>query len=67
MASVVCGRCAERAVAWGVELDGPEDVEVVGLRGGLGPDCAGARTLVALVAAVVRGWGLVVMVATLRV
>ena len=40
-------------------LDG---VEVVGLRGAPVPDGAGARTLVALVAAVVRGRGWVVMV-----
>ena len=67
MALVVCGRCGEWAVAWGMEVDGLEDVEVFGLCGVLVPDGAGARTLVVLVAAVVRGRGWVVMVATLRV
>ena len=67
MASVVCGQCGEWAVMWGVEGDGLEGVEVVGLRGALVPDGAGARTLVALVAAVVRGRGWVVMAATLGV
>ena len=67
VALVVCGWCGEWPVAWGVEVDGLEDVEVVGLRGVLVPDGAGARTFVALVAAVVRGRGWVLMVATLRV
>ena len=53
VASVICGRCGDRMVP--EEVDGPEDVEVVRLRGALVPDGAGARTLVALVAAVVRG------------
>ena len=66
VASVVCGRCEEWAVAWGVEVDGLEDVEVVDLRGALVLDGAGARTLVGLVVAVVRGQGCMVMVATLR-
>ena len=38
VASVVCGRCGEWAVAWGVGVDGLEDVEVVGLCGALVPD-----------------------------
>ena len=48
-------------------MDGLEDSEVVWLRGALVPGSAGARTLVAMVAAVVRGPRWVVMVATLRV
>ena len=52
VASVVCGRCGGWAVAWGVEVDGLEDVEVVGLPGALVADGAKERTLVALVAAV---------------
>ena len=67
MASVVCGRCGEWAVAWGLGVDGLEDVAFVGLLGALVPDGAEARTLVALVAALVPGQGWVVMVATLRV
>ena len=51
----------------GLEVDGLEDVEVVGLCGALVSDCARARTLVALVAAVVRGQGWLVTVATLQV
>ena len=47
----------------GVEVDGLEDVEVLGLRGAPVPDGAGGRTFVALV----RSLGRVVMVATLRV
>ena len=66
LASVVCVRCGLWAVAWGLEADGPEDVEVVGPRGALVHNGAGARTLVAPVAAVVRGRGWVVIVATLR-
>ena len=64
---VVCDRCGQWGVLWVVEVDWLEDVEVAGLRGALVPDGAGARTLVALVAALVRGRGWVVMVATLRV
>ena len=67
MAPVVCGQCGEWEVAWAVEEDRLEDVEVAGLRGEPVPDGAGARTLVALIAAVVRGRGWVVMVAILRV
>ena len=66
-ASLVCCGWGEWAVPWGVEVDGLEDVEVVGLRGAPVPDGAGARTLVALVATVVRGRGWVVFVAFLRV
>ena len=61
VASVVCGHCGELVVACGVEVDGLEDVEVVGVPGALFPDGAGELTLVALVA---PGW--VVIVATLR-
>ena len=50
-----------------MEVDQLEDVEVVGLRRALVPDGAGARTLVARVAAMVRGRGWVVMLATLSV
>ena len=64
--SVVCGRCGEWTVAWGLELDGLEDVEVVGLCGVPALDYARARTLVAPVAAVARDRGWVVMVAVLR-
>ena len=35
MASVVCGRCGEWVVVWGIEVDRLEDVEVVGLLGPL--------------------------------
>ena len=56
VALVACGRFGAWGVAWGVE--------VVGLGGALVPDGAGARTLVALVAAVVH-W--VVVEASLRV
>ena len=48
-------------------MDGLEDVEVVGLCGAPVPDGTRARTFVALVAAVVRARGLVVMVAVLWV
>ena len=66
--SVACGRCGESTVVWGAEVDGLEDVEVVGPCGAPTPDGATARTFVALVAAVTRqrGGG-VVMVAVLRV
>ena len=67
MALVVSGRCGEWMVAWGVEVDGLEDVEVIGLRGAPVFDGARARTFVALVAAVVRDRGWVVMVAVLLV
>ena len=67
VAPEVCGRCGEWTVAWGVEVDGLEDMEVVGLCGAPVPGGARARTFVALVAAVVRGRGWVVMVAVLRV
>ena len=63
VASMACGRW----IVWGVEVDGLDEVEVFGLLGALVPDGAGARALVALVAAVVRGRGWVVMVATLWV
>ena len=54
-------------MAWGVEVYWLEDLEVAGLRGAPVPDGGGARTLVARVAAVVRGQGWPVMVATLPV
>ena len=44
VASVVCGQCGEWAVASGVEVDGLEDVETVGLRGALAQRCRGACT-----------------------
>ena len=65
MASVVCSQCGERTAAWGVQGDGLEVVEVFELRGAPVPDGARGRTFVALVAAVVRDRGLVVMVAIL--
>ena len=66
VASVACGRCGVLTVAWRVELDGPKDVEAVGLCGAPTPDGARARTSVALVAVVARDWaGRVVMVAVL--
>ena len=49
-----------------VEVDGLEDMEAVGLGGEPVPDGVGAYTLVASVAAVVRGQGWVLMVATVR-
>ena len=67
LALVVCSRSGEWTVARGVEVDGLEDVEVVGTRGGPVADGARAPTFVALVAAVVRDGGWVVMVPVLRV
>ena len=68
MASLACGRCGELMVASGVEVDGLEDVEDVGLCGVSTPDGARAHTFVALVAAVARDrGGRVVMVAVLQV
>ena len=64
---VVCGRCGEWTVAWGVEVDWLEDVEVFRLCRAPAPDGARARTFVALVAAVARDRGWVVIVAVLRV
>ena len=64
---VACGRCGEWTVAWGAEVDGREDVEVVGLYGASAPDDARARTIVAPVAAVARDRGWLVMVAVLWV
>ena len=66
MAAAVCGRCGDWAVARGVQVDGLDDVEVVGLYGAPVPDGDGARTLVGLVAALLRGRGWVVIVVTLR-
>ena len=48
-------------------MDGLEDVEVVRPRGAPVPDGAGGRTLVVLVATLVRGRGWMVIVAILRV
>ena len=67
VASAVCVRCGEWTVAWGAEVDGLEDVEVVGLCGVRAPDDARARTFVPLVAAVARDRGWVVTVAVLWV
>ena len=66
--SAACCRCGELMDAWGVEADGLEDVEAVGLCGALTPDGARARKFVVLVAAVVRDrGGRPVMVTILRV
>ena len=67
VASVVCGRCGEWTVAWGAEVDGLEDPEVVELCGAPAPDGARTRTFVAPLGAVARDRGCVVMVAVLRV
>ena len=67
VASTVCGRCGEWTVTSGVEVDRLEDLEVCGLCGAQVPVGAGARTLLALVAAVVRGRGLVVIAPIPRV
>ena len=62
-----CCPCGEVTGAWGVKVDGLEDVEAVGPCGAPTPDGARARTFVALVAAVARHRGRrVVMVAVLR-
>ena len=66
VASVACGRCGEWRVLGGAEVDGLEDVEAVGFSGAPAPDGARARRFVALVAAVARDRGWVVMVAVLR-
>ena len=59
-----CCWCGELTDAWGVEVDGLEDVEAVGLCSAPTPDGARARTFVALVG---RDRGRrVVMVAVLR-
>ena len=67
MALAACCRCGEVTGAWGVEVDGLEDVEAVAPCGAPAPDGARARTFVALVAVVARArGGRVVMVAVLR-
>ena len=62
VASLACGWCAEWTVAGGAEVYGLEDVEAIGFCGAPTPDGARARTFVALVAAVARDWGSVVMI-----
>ena len=66
VAAAVCGRCGDWAVARGVQVDGLDDVEVVGLYGAPVPDGDGGRTLVAPVAAVLRCRGWVAIVVTFR-
>ena len=67
VASAACCWCGLVTGAWGAVVDGPEDVEAVGPCGAPMPDCARARTFVALVAVVARNrGGGVVMVAVLR-
>ena len=66
VASAAWCRCGEVTGAWGVKVDGMDDVEAVGPCGKPTPNGARACTFVALVAAVARDrGGRVVMVAVL--